>query len=368
MNVSFPLPGQLTPAQTQAVTDKLIYALEGIDAIAVSSGGGAIELSFTSDRDYAAVAALVSDLADEVASTRVRPSTVLRKHDAPIGDVAPRGPEPARRTARALLARAYEQVFLDVAEEFGAEERRYPALIERSLMDRSSYIDWFPQNGYLVDELPHDRAALAAMRRGETSVDDLRRSSPYMLNPAVCFQFYREFGGQAIGRRTIVVTASGACFRHEAPWRINDYRLPSFTMREIAYLGTAEIVEDLRNALMERVWGIFQEFGFSGRIELATDPIYHPEDSALKQHQLMAHSKYELVANLPGDGTVSIGSFNNMREATSRRFEIDLEPGTAAHSGCAAFGLERWVELTLDSYGLDQGNWPEKLRAALDGK
>ncbi len=361
MNVSFPLPAQLTPTQAEAVADKLIYAVEGIDGVEVSADGGGVELSFVADCDKDAIAALVTDLAGEVTSARVRNSALVRENDAPVR-TGVTGSDSARRTARGLLHRAYEQTFLEMAWEVDAEERHYPALIERSLMDRSHYIDWFPQNGYLVDELPHDRAQLAAVRRGDVAVDDVRRSSPYMLNPAVCFQFYREFSGQAIGDRTIVVTASGDCFRHEAPWRIDNYRLPAFSMREIIYLGPGEVVEELRMNLMDRVWEAFEEFGFSGHIGVASDPIYHPEDSGLKQHQLMAQSKYELVAKVPGGGTSTIGSFNNMRNAQCGRWEIDAEPGVPAHSGCAALGLERWIELTLDTYGTDPADWPDRLR------
>ncbi|MCH7230797.1 hypothetical protein L0U85_08025 [Glycomyces sp. L485] len=361
MNVTFPLPAQLTPAQASSIADKLIYGVEGIDGITVTPDGDAVELSFIADYDHDVVSKLVSDLAEEVMTARVRKTAVIRRHDVHVPD-APAAPQSPRRAARGMLHRAYEQMFLEVAWDLEAEERRYPALIERSLMDRSHYIDWFPQNGFLVDELPHDREALAAVRRGDVSVDEVRRSSPYMLNPAVCFQFYREFHGQEIGDQTIVVTASGDCFRHEAPWRVSNYRLPAFSMREIAWLAPAETSEELRTKTMERVWALFQELGFSGRIEIATDPIYHPEDSRIKQHQLLAQSKYELVAKLPGGGSSSIGSFNNMREAQCRKFDISSHPGSAAHSGCAAFGLERWIELTLDTHGLDAFGWPDRLR------
>lgn len=363
MTVKFPLPVPLSPLQAKSVADKLVYGVEGVTDISVSAAGDAVEITFTAGHDHDAVAALVNDLAEEAANARLRATAVLREHEAPVRAAA--DPAAPRAGARGLLHRAYERIFIELAWGLDAEERRYPGLIERSLMDRSHYIDWFPQNGYLVDELPHDRAKLAAVRRGDIGVDEVRRASPYMLNPAVCFQFYREFSGQEIGDRTVIVTASGDCFRHEAPWRVNGYRLPAFTMREIAWLAPAETSEALRNRLMEEVWGLFRELGFGGRIEIATDPIYHPEDSNVRQHQLLAQSKYELVADLPGGGASSIGSFNNMREAQSRNFDITAAPGRAAHSGCAAFGLERWIELTIETHGTDPAAWPERLRAAI---
>jgi seryl-tRNA synthetase len=243
--------------------------------------------------------------------------------------------------------------------EVGARERVYPSMIELAVMDRCGYVEQFPQNAYLVDELPHDRDLLRGMRNGETGRESVRRSTPYLLNPALCFHVYAELAGGRLDE-AMVLTMSGRCFRHEAPWRLDEYRLADFTMREIPYVGPPRDVAGLRQQLLERTWELFVELGFSGRIETATDPFYHAEDADLGKYQLLAKAKYELIVETPQGATAAVASFNNLRESLCRQFDITGPRG--AHSGCAAFGIDRWVRATLDQHGADPAAWPELLR------
>ena len=59
--------------------------------------------------------------------------------------------------------------------------------------------------------------------------------------------------------------------------------------------------------------------------------------------QAGAH-KYELRLSVGADGRdIAVASFNNHHEFFGRRFDIALAAGGPAHTGCVAFGLERWV-------------------------
>ncbi|GAA0936982.1 hypothetical protein [Nonomuraea longicatena] len=359
MTVRVELPENCAPAQVRAIADRLVYSVEGITGIEVTISPPALSVTHDGWPDDDEVGQVVRELADEALSARVSEPKVVRRHEP----ASSRPPWPDRdgfARARPLLHRAFDALFLELARGAGATERQLPALIDLRVMERCRYVDLFPQNAYLVDELAHHRPHLARLRDGTTTVDDLRRSSPYMLNPALCFHVYDEYADTALDGLS-VVTAAGGCFRHEAPWRLDAFRLPSFTMREIVFLGGKAEVEDIRNTLLDQVWRLYLDLGLHGRVETATDPFYYVEDSAIRQHQLLAKVKYELVGHRPGGGQSAIVSFNNVRDSLCRQFGIRDAAGRTAHSGCVAFGVDRWVELTLESFGPHPRDWPEAI-------
>ncbi|GAA3728761.1 hypothetical protein GCM10022225_07660 [Plantactinospora mayteni] len=363
----FRLPDTLPLPLVQVVADRLTYSVEGIGGIRIDTEPPELVVTHEGGRSTEKLAELVGELVDESMRTRLRGSRVIRRTGPDDPRQVPDHPRPRRvdpddaATARSVLHRAFDLMFLDVGREFAAAERRYPALIELEVMDRCRYIALFPQNAYLVDEFPHQRDLLGRMRDGTAHPEQLRRPSRFMLNPALCFHVYAEFQGNRLDGTT-VLTTTGECFRHEAPWRLDAFRLPSFTMREIPFLGPAADVDLLRDSLLERVWELFVGLGFQGRVETATDPFYYSEDSAIRQHQLLANVKYELVADRPGGGTAAIASFNNVGDSLCRQFEVVDPQGRPAHSGCAAFGIDRWAELTLEHHGWQRERWPALLR------
>ncbi|MEV8639255.1 aminoacyl--tRNA ligase-related protein [Streptosporangium sp. NPDC051023] len=370
MTVHLDLPERLSPAQARAIADRLAYSVEGISAVEVLVSSGtrpALALSHDGGLAEEDIGRIVEELVKETMAARVTEPRVThrRQPESRTGagaEARAAGPASAEgaAAARPVLHRAFDTMFRDLAYAAGATERRCPALIDLRVMERCRYVELFPQNAYLVDELPHHRPALARLRDGSASLDEVRRSSSYMLNPALCFHVYDEFSGTRPDGLT-VVTVEGDCFRHEAAWRLDDFRLPSFTMREIVFFGSADEVDALRGTLLEQVWRLYGELGLYGRIETATDPFYYVEDSAMRQHQLLAQVKYELVASRPGGADSAIASFNNVRDSLCQQFDIRDEDARAVHSGCVAFGVDRWVELILETFGADRRRWPERI-------
>lgn len=357
----FPLPERLSTEQARAVADRMVYSVETVTGIELRLEPLELVVTLTDPADLPALEKLIDALVEEAMTSRVRGGRILRQHNRSDAGSSTHNADPVDASEWALLHHAYDRVFREMSREFSARDRKYSPLIDLSVMDLCNYLQLFPQNAYLVDEFPHQRDALVRMRQGTGSADGIRRSSQFMLNPALCFHMYGEFAGRVISEPA-VVTMSGECFRHEAGWRLNRYRKPSFTMREIAFMGeNSSVVEDLRTRLMDRTWRLFVELGFSGRIETAADPFYYVEDSAMRQHQLLANTKYELIYE-GTDGVMSaIASFNNVGESLCGQFGIANASGRAAHSGCAAFGIDRWVEATLSVHGRDRRQWPEVL-------
>jgi hypothetical protein len=64
------------------------------------------------------------------------------------------------------------------------------------------------------------------------------------------------------------------------------------------------------------------------------------------------------------DPGLAIGSVNFHRNFFGERCEIGLADGSAAFSGCAAFGLERWLAALQATFGPNWDNILERVRAA----
>ncbi|WP_245850925.1 PEP/pyruvate-binding domain-containing protein [Paenibacillus herberti] len=227
------------------------------------------------------------------------------------------------------------------------------------------YIKSFPQNLYAVSEFPHQNAVLEQVKDDDEYHKYLRTSN-YLLSPAVCFHCYEELKNSTLNE-PLLLTSVGTCFRHEAYWRLGEHRLNEFKMREIVFVGTPEYVEYIRNLIMEDIWEMFKRLGFSGKIETAHDPFYFPKDAVKQQYQLMSNMKYELVVNIKQkESSFSIASFNNVKDTLCKEFRIVDENNLFLHSGCVAFGIDRWVYAILALYGTDPYQWPESLLKELE--
>jgi hypothetical protein len=80
--------------------------------------------------------------------------------------------------------------------------------------------------------------------------------------------------------------------------------------------------------------------------------------------QQMLPLKYELRLSVDPDGrSVAAASFNNHEQHFGKAFSILLPSGGYAHSGCVAFGWERWVIAFVNQHGPDEESWPDVVRS-----
>jgi len=267
----------------------------------------------------------------------------------PLAELESRGelvmPAPGRAVLRGMplgLLRGFDSVVQGWAGELGAESRRFPRRI------------------------PIDALERAGRASRPTSADRI-------VPPAVCYHVYPAWQGRRLTGRPALVTARGRCFREErsvAPLE----RLRDFEMREIVALGSREEVESFRHGLIARVSDLVARLELEGRIETASDPFFVQEPAAapaaeragLKGRGLMQQVlplKYELRLALDASGyDCAVASFNHHLDFFGRRFDIRLASGAPAHSGCVAFGLERWVLAFLSQHGTDPRRWPDAAR------
>lgn len=250
---------------------------------------------------------------------------------------------------RALLSGAplrllnrFDAVFSKWARDLDAEEVRYPTLLCRRTLSRAGR--------------PVDPSA-----------------SRSVVPPAVCYHVYDAREGERLETRPVFLTTRGRCFRGEDVPDPSVGRLRDFQMREIVALGTREDVKRFRTGLIAKVRGLVEALELEGRIETAEDPFFlqipgdpagssAPTPRGRRLVQRMLPLKYELRLVLGEGRDCAVASFNHHLTFFGRRFEIRLPSGSPAHTGCVAFGLERWVLALLAQHGTDERFWPATLR------
>ena len=130
-------------------------------------------------------------------------------------------------------------------------------------------------------------------------------------------------------------------------------------MREIIILGTREQVEATRQALVRQVSNLVTALELDATIDVASDPFFAAGDEGRRLMQRAGALKHELQLVIDAGGrTVAAASFNHHHDFFGSRFGIQLADGAPAHSGCVAFGLERWVLAFLAQHGVDETAWP----------
>jgi acyl carrier protein len=189
-----------------------------------------------------------------------------------------------------------------------------------------------------------------------------------LVPPAVCYHAYHRRQGMCLGRSPLLLTGRGPCHREEPTLDPSHGRLRDFQMREIVAIGSRTEVERFRRLMIARVTDLVSELDLEGRIETANDPFFleggpvqptaasQPRGRWLMQRVLPL--KYELRLALDRDRTCAVASFNHHLAHFGRRFDIRLPSGVIAHTGCVAFGLERWVLAFIAQHGIDERVWP----------
>jgi seryl-tRNA synthetase len=241
--------------------------------------------------------------------------------------------------ARTLL-HFLDSTALGWARELGAVEEVFSDTIATESLGRAGFLTAFPEK------------VVAAI--GDPG---------FVMPPAVCYHYYPHLAHRAVDAAGATVTACGRCYRNET----NDVhpieRLRAFTMREIIAVGSESFVEAMRHDLMDRVGKWITELKLAGFIETASDPFFTSETRGRRLMQQLQPLKYELRLQVSSDQrSVAAASFNHHRDHFTKAFSIRVENGESAHSGCVAFGWERWIIAFVAQHGADEENWPETVR------
>jgi seryl-tRNA synthetase len=228
----------------------------------------------------------------------------------------------------AELCRWLDARVRDAALADGAVECRFPASIARDTLARAGYFESFPDGAAPIGNGPE---------------------AAYLLSPAVCYHAYALLADRTL-EQPALLTAAQTCFREADRAADHPARLWEFTMREVIFLGPPAWVAAQRDAWIARTEALARELGLDGAIEPATDPFFGDLSRGQRLMQQLKHLKDELRLAI-GSTSVAAASVNLHETFFGRRFGIALPDGSIAHSGCAAFGLERWALAILAQRG-----------------
>jgi hypothetical protein len=132
-------------------------------------------------------------------------------------------------------------------------------------------------------------------------------------------------------------------------------------MAELVVVGPANLVADEASAVEEVLTVAFMDLGLRGAFRPATDAFFLPSTRGARILQQLKQLKREFVSPLGGNG-LALASINRHENYFAKAFRIKLPDGDAAHSFCAAFGLERLTAAGLLAWGADPARWPAGLR------
>jgi hypothetical protein len=244
----------------------------------------------------------------------------------------------------ARLLQMLDRIFEGWGNSGGAVSMMMPVLLPVADLARLDFYENFPHQAMLAAPLDLKKWD----RRPTNGMDSFE---PSVLEPAVlglpsaaCFAVYLGLQGQRLDE-DVRVTVLGNCFRREENYE-SLRRLLSFRMREVVALGSKEHVDAHLAEFEERIAGFLGALGLTFEKQAATDPFYdRGGQRALLQK--LSPVKHEFVV----DG-LAIASLNIHRNFFGERCDIrSTETGASVFTGCAAFGLERWLSVLHHRFG-----------------
>lgn len=286
-------------------------------------------------------------------------------HSLGVGQVALEG-LPLR------LFRYFDRVFESFGQVWQPRPVLTPALIPADVLAKCGYFRSFPHTVTFATHLHEDMELIEQFRhrhQHRESLDERALSDmdtpQTCLTPATCYHIYHLNQHRMLPAAGVVYSVCGKCFRYESSNMRDWRRLWDFTMREVVFLGTAESVERWREQGIQMMADLLDAHELAGEIRTASDPFFvAPDTLTLAYFQLGSATKYEVSLLLPAGERLAVGSLNDHRDFFGRAFSISLESGHVAHSGCIAFGLERWVYAFLAQHGENLHRWPRAVRQA----
>lgn len=251
-----------------------------------------------------------------------------------------------------------------------AEVLRFPPTTPRKDFEDSEYLKSFPHlagtvHSFCGNERDHFRL-LERLEEGEDWTDQ-QRPTRVVLTPAACYPIYPVMARRGpLPPEGRVVDVFSYCFRHEPS--LEPTRMQMFRMREYVRLGSAGQILAFRQMWIERGQALADQLELRHTLDVANDPFFGRGGKLVADNQRDQKLKFELLIPVnDGAPPTACMSFNYHVDHFSTVWTLRTSDGEKAHTGCAAFGIDRLTLALLREHGLELGQWPKTVRAALGG-
>jgi len=271
----------------------------------------------------------------------------------------------ALKGAAAVLFHYFDDIFRELALGMGAEERRYPAMLPLEGYAKTNYLKTSPQYATFVACAREDDMDLLGRLDESVASGNVLAScaEPRLaLSPAACFHSYVELESRRFDA-PVLLTFCQEVSRNEGAGNWGKVgRLRNYHVREIVFIGDEAYVRRMRETLAHETVKIVQALGMTSTLSVAEDSFVLPAMQRYKTMQRMERMKYELKLAIDPETYIAGASFNLHGTAFVRPFDIRVRQASETVSGCAGFGLERWVLAFFAQFGTDPDRWPEQVR------
>jgi seryl-tRNA synthetase len=248
----------------------------------------------------------------------------------------------------------------------GAEVYTFPPVIDRTIIEKTDYLDSFPNlAGTVFSFFGKDLQAkeLSAKVHAGESWAGTQGMTDVCLNPAACYPVYPTISGTlpAGGR---LITMTNWVYRHEpSP---EPTRMQSFRVREFVRAGSPDDVVAWRDMWLQRGLDLLTSLGLPAKSDVAADPFFGRAGKMLANNQKEQKLKFEvLVPVISAEKPTACCSFNYHQEHFGHVFGIRTADDQVAHTACLGFGLERCVMALFKAHGFKTKEWPDAVRKVL---
>jgi seryl-tRNA synthetase len=243
---------------------------------------------------------------------------------------------------------------------------RFPPVMSRRQLERSGYLNSFPQLLGGVCCLHGEEADIhAAVNRFNAGEDWTPALAPtdLVLAPAACYPVYPIAAERGpVPARGLKFDVSCDCFRREASRHLD--RMQSFRMREYVDVGSADGAVEFRERWKARASELAADLGLPFTIAPASDPFFGRTGRIMASNQVEQALKFELLIPIRAERPTACMSFNCHRAHFGIVWGLKCGAETA-HTACAAFGMDRLALALFATHGRDPIRWPAPVRKTL---
>jgi seryl-tRNA synthetase len=258
--------------------------------------------------------------------------------------------------------------FITAQRDPRAEVLRFPPVMSRRQLEKSGYLDSFPNLLGCVCALHGSEAQIrSAAERYKTGGDWTASlaAADLVLSPAACYPVYPLVASRGtVPAGGLLFDVAADCFRRE-PSRSLD-RLQSFRMREYVRIGAPEEIRAFREGWMKRAQGLADQLGLPYTLDVASDPFFGRVGQMMAVSQVQNSLKFELlIPYYPGAKPTACMSFNYHQAHFGEVWGLYDERHEHVHTSCVAFGMDRLAVAMFANHGTELARWPALARQTL---